>query len=94
MGWFTSAAAHHDIWMKIFQQGTFNEGFLKGPIRVIVGLQQCFELFEMLGLKLQGIVTIEAINEFLFAMDFSEVVEALCFEDRHGGVGTGRHLKI
>jgi hypothetical protein len=58
VGRLTSAAAHQDIWMKTFQQGTFNEAFLKGPIRVIVGLQQCFELFEMLGLKLQGIVTI------------------------------------
>ena len=61
---------------------------------MIVGLQQCFELFEMRGLKLQGIVSIQAIDKFALAMDFSEVVEALCFENRHGGVGTGRHLKI
>ena len=61
---------------------------------MIVGLQQCFELFEMPGLKLQGIVSIQAIDKFALAMDFSEVVEALCFENRHGGVGTGRHLKI
>ena len=61
---------------------------------MIVGLQQCFELIEMLGLKLQGIVPIEAINKFLLAVNLSEVLKTLRLKNRHGGVGTRRHLKV
>lgn len=80
--------------MKRFQQGTFNKGFPQGTIHAVVEIQQCFELFEMLELKLQGVVLIQAINKLLLVVDLSEVMQTLCLEDRHGGVGTGRHLKI